>query len=76
MDAEIAEAIEEFSDLVDEVLTGRLAQATEEHNRTRWTKNADKTHLNVADNGALIDRDEKDALMAITSGINFVRKRR
>ncbi len=77
LDAEIAEAAEEqLSDVADEALTYRLAQAAEERNRTSRSQNEDKALFDVADNGARINRDEKDAFEAITSGINFDRKRR
>ncbi|KIC47434.1 DNA primase [Ruegeria sp. ANG-S4] len=76
LDAEIAEAAEELSDLADEALTYRLAQAAEERNRTSRSQNEDKAVFDIADNGARINRDEKDAFEAIMSGINFERKRR
>ncbi len=77
LDAEIAEAAEEQqSDLADEALTYRLAQAAEERNRTSRSQNEDRAVFDIADNGARINRDEKDAFEAIMSGINFERKRR
>ncbi len=76
LDAEIAEAAEELSDLADEALTYRLAQAAEERNRTSRSQNEDRAVFDIADNGARINRDEKDAFKAIMSGINFERKRR
>ncbi|RBW62061.1 DNA primase [Ruegeria sp. A3M17] len=76
LDAEIAEAAEELSDLADEALTYRLAQAAEERNRTSRSQNEDRAVFDIADNGARINRDEKDAFQAIMSGINFERKRR
>ncbi|NVO54778.1 DNA primase [Rhodobacteraceae bacterium B1Z28] len=76
LDAEIAEAAEEMSDLADEALTYRLAQAAEERNRTSRSQNEDRAVFDIADNGARINRDEKDAFKAIMSGINFERKRR
>ncbi len=76
LDAEIAEAAEELSDLADEAVTYRLAQAAEERNRTSRSQNEDRAVFDIADNGARINRDEKDAFEAIMSGINFERKRR
>ncbi|NOD98949.1 DNA primase [Ruegeria sp. HKCCD6228] len=76
LDAEIAEAAEELSDLPDEALTYRLAQAAEERNRTSRSQNEDRAVFDIADNGARINRDEKDAFAAIMSGIKFERKRR
>ncbi len=76
LDAEIAEAAEELSDLADEALTFRLAQAAEERNRTSRSQNEDKAVFDIADNGARISRDEKDAFEAIMSGIKYERKQR
>ncbi|MBO9446281.1 DNA primase [Ruegeria sp. R14_0] len=76
LDAEIAEAAEELTELADEALTYRLAQAAEERNRTSRSQNEDRAVFDIADNGARINRDEKDAFKAIMSGINFERKRR
>ncbi len=76
LDAEIAEAAEELSELADEALTYRLAQAAEERNRTSRSQNEDRAVFDIADNGARINRDEKDAFEAIMSGIKFERKRR
>ncbi|MEX0349814.1 MAG: DNA primase [Paracoccaceae bacterium] len=74
--AEMAEAREEIAELEDEAVTWRVAQAAEEHNRASRSQNEDKAIFDVADNGARIKRDERDALDAIVSGINFERKRR
>ncbi|KUJ80572.1 DNA primase [Ruegeria marisrubri] len=76
LDAEIAEAEEEVSDLADEALTWRLAQAAEQRNRVTRSQNEDKAIFDIADNGARINRDEREAFEAIMSGINFERKRR
>ncbi|WP_170366901.1 DNA primase [Ruegeria arenilitoris] len=76
LDAEIAEAEEELSELADEALTFRLAQAAEERNRASRSQNEDRAIFDIADNGARINRDEKDAFQAIMSGIKFERKRR
>ena len=75
-DAEVAEATEEISDRPDETLTYRVAQAAEERNRTRRSQTEDKALFDVADNGARINRDEKDAFNAIKSSIIFERNRR
>ena len=76
LDAEIAEASEDSSDLDDETQTYRLAQAVEERNRTRRSQNEDEAIYDVADNGARINRDEKEAFNAMMSEFNFARKRR
>ncbi|MEX0365426.1 MAG: DNA primase [Ruegeria sp.] len=74
--AEIAEAREEIAELDDEALTWRVAQAAEERNRASRSENEDKAIFDVADNGARINRDEREAFEAIMAGINFDRKRR
>ncbi|MBT3139849.1 DNA primase [Phaeobacter gallaeciensis] len=73
--AEIAEAKEEIAELDDEAVTWRVAQAAEERNRATRSENEDKAIFDVADNGARINRDERDSFAAILDSINFERKR-
>lgn len=74
--AELAEATEEIAELDDEAVTWRVAQAAEERNRATRSENEDKAIFDVADNGARINRDERDSFAAILDSINFERKRR
>ena len=76
VDAEIAEASDKFSDLNDETLTSRLAQAVEERNRTSRCQSEDKAIFGVVDNDARINRDEKEAFNVMMSDINSATKRR
>ncbi|SDD75830.1 DNA primase [Ruegeria marina] len=75
-EAEVDEAREDIADTEDEALTYRLARAAEERNRASRSQNEDKAIFEVADNGARIKRDEREAFAAIMAGIKFDRKRR
>ncbi|MCG6556782.1 DNA primase [Ruegeria sp. 1NDH52C] len=75
-DAEIEEAREDIAEDADESLTWRVAQAAEEKQRAARSQNEDKALFDVADNGARIKRDEREAFDAIMAGIDFRRKRR
>ncbi|GGH20596.1 DNA primase [Cribrihabitans marinus] len=74
--AEIAEAEEELAGQTDEAVTWRLAQAAEARNRATRSQNEDKSVFDIADNGARVDRTEREAFEAIMAGIKFERKRR
>ena len=75
LDAEIAEAEQDLSDLADEALTWRLRLAAEARNKAVRSENEDKAQYDIGDNGARMDREERDALDRIMSTINFARKR-
>ena len=75
LDAEIAEAEQDLSDLADEALTWRLRLAAEARNKAVRSENEDKAQYDIGDNGARMDREERDALDRIMSSINFARKR-
>ncbi|MCV2891027.1 DNA primase [Ruegeria aquimaris] len=75
-EAEVDEAREDIAETEDEALTYRLAKAAEARNRASRSQNEDKAIFEVADNGARIKRDEREAFAAIMAGINFDRKRR
>ena len=60
----------------DEAITWRLGQAAEARNKATRSENEDKAIYDVGDNGARINREERDAFAAITAGINFEKKRR
>ncbi|MEY8840672.1 toprim domain-containing protein, partial [Cribrihabitans sp. XS_ASV171] len=74
--AEIAEAEEDVAGLTDEAVTWRLKEAAEARNRAHRSQNEDRAVFEVAENGARIDRSEREAFEAIMAGINFERKRR
>ncbi|NDW47285.1 DNA primase [Ruegeria sp. PrR005] len=75
-EAEVDEAREDIAETDDEALTYRVGRAAEERNRASRSQNEDKAIFEVADNGARIKRDEREAFAAIMAGINFDRKRR
>ncbi len=74
--AEIAEAEEDMAGSTDEAVTWRLKEAAEARNRAHRSQNEDRAVFEVAENGARIDRSEREAFEAIMAGINFERKRR
>lgn len=76
LDAEVAEAEEDLSGLADEAVTWRLGQAAEARNKAVRSENEDRAQYDIADNGARLNREERDLLSALTDGINFSRKRR
>jgi DNA primase len=75
LDAEIAEAQQDLSDLADEALTWRLRLAAEARNKAVRSENEDRAQYDIGDNGARMNREERDALDRIMSSINFARKR-
>ena len=76
LQAEIAEAAEDLSGPVNEALTWRLGQAAEAHNRAAHGTREDKTEFDLGDNGARIDRREKDAFDALLDKINYAKRQR
>ncbi|MEC7964016.1 MAG: DNA primase, partial [Pseudomonadota bacterium] len=74
LDAEIEEAAEELGASDDDTLTRRLHQATETRNRALRSEQEDRAHYDVGENGARINRDERDAFDAILGKINFSRR--
>lgn len=76
LQAEIAEAAEDLSGPANEALTWRLGQAAEAHNRAAHGTREDKTEFDLGDNGARIDRREKDAFDALLDKINYAKRQR
>ena len=76
LDAEVAEAQEDFSGLVDEALTWRLHEATETRNRALRSQQEDRTEYDTGPNGARINRSERSALDALLSRIDPAKPRR
>jgi DNA primase len=69
--AEVSEASEEITGLVDEAVTWRLGQAAETRNRAQRSQQEDKAEYEVGDNGARISRDERDAFEALLERIRY-----
>ncbi|MDE4142022.1 MULTISPECIES: DNA primase [Rhodobacterales] len=74
LDAELAEAEEDLSGLADEALTWRLKQAAEARNRAVRSENEDRAQYDVGENGARLDREERDAFGALLDRIGFSEK--
>ncbi|MEM9637426.1 MAG: DNA primase [Pseudomonadota bacterium] len=62
LDAEIAEAVEDLAGVADEGLTWRLSEAAQAADRARRSGQEDKAEYDVADNGAVLSRDERRRL--------------
>ncbi|NIZ14946.1 DNA primase, partial [Phaeobacter sp. HF9A] len=69
--AELAEAEQDLDGLADEALTWRLRQAAEARNRAIRSENEDKATYDVGENGARLNRDERDAFGALLDRIGF-----
>lgn len=74
LDAELAEATEDLTGLADEALTWRLKQAAEAKNRAVRSENDDQATYDVSDNGARLNREERDAFGALLDRIGFSQK--
>ncbi|MFP3382210.1 DNA primase [Tritonibacter sp. SIMBA_163] len=71
LNAELAEAEEDLDGLADEALTWRLRQAAEARNRAVRSENEDKATYDVGENGARLNRDERDAFGDLLKRIGF-----
>ncbi len=58
----------------DEGMTWRLGQAAQARNQAWVIKGEDSTAFDVADNGALIDRNEQEALEALLQQVKVTKK--
>ncbi|MGR3760170.1 DNA primase [Roseobacteraceae bacterium NS-SX3] len=71
LDAELAEAAEDLDGLADEALTWRLRQAAEARNKAVRSENEDKATYDVGENGARLNREERDAFGALLQRIGY-----
>ncbi|WP_300056079.1 DNA primase [uncultured Roseobacter sp.] len=62
LDAEIIDAMEDLDGVADEGLTWRLSEAAQAADRARRSGQEDKAEYDVADNGAVLSRDERRRL--------------
>ena len=69
--AEIEDASEDLKGVADEGLTWRLAQATQAANAASRSGGEDSVEFDLGENGAEINRDERDAFAALTEKIQF-----
>jgi DNA primase len=73
-DAEQQEAVEDIQHTEDEALTWRLREAAEARNKAQRSENEDKATYDVGDNGARLNREERDAFGALLARIGFPNK--
>lgn len=73
---EIDDAVQDLSELADEGLTWRLSQAAEARNRAERCETEDTIAYDYGDNGAPMDRAERERLDALLSGISFSKIRK
>ncbi len=76
LDAEIAEAVEDLTGVADEALTWRLSQAAEARNRAVRSEHEDKAEYDTGDNGARINRDERERFQALLDKIGHAKPQR
>lgn len=62
LDAEIAEAVEDLAGVADEGLTWRLSEAAQAADKARRSGQEDTAEYDVAENGAVLSRDERRRL--------------
>jgi DNA primase len=69
--AEVAEAQEDLEDLADEALTWRVAEAARARAQAGRLKDENDADYAIGENGAHIDREERDAFASLLSKIGF-----
>ncbi|MFV1493459.1 DNA primase [Phaeobacter sp. JH20_36] len=74
LDAELAEAEEDLDGLADEAVTWRLGQAAEARNKAVRSENEDRAQYDVGENGARLNREERDAFGALLERIGYSKK--
>lgn len=74
--AEVAEATEDLDGAADEAVTWRLGQAAEARNRAMRSQQEDKAAYDTGQNGARINRDERQAFDALLDKIRFSKPER
>ncbi|MBK0328338.1 DNA primase [Rhodobacteraceae bacterium F11138] len=73
LNTEIAEAVEDLSDVADEALTWRLSQAAQARNRAIRSEHEDKAEYDTGENGARINRDERQRFDALLDKIGHMK---
>ncbi|MEX0285276.1 MAG: DNA primase [Paracoccaceae bacterium] len=74
LDAEIAEAVEDLDSVSDEALTWRLSQAAEAHNRAMRSQFEDTAEYETGENGARINRNEREAFDNLLDKITYSKR--
>ncbi len=73
---EIEDARQDLSGIADEGLTWRVGQAAEARNRAERCETEDAVAYDYGDNGAPMDRTERERFDALVSGITYAKNRR
>ena len=76
LQAEIVDAAEDMLGVADEAVTWRLGQAAEARNRAVRSDHEDRAEYDLADNGARINRGEREEFDALLDKITFSKPRR
>ncbi|MGC3936446.1 DNA primase [Roseobacter sp. EG26] len=76
LDAEIAEAVEDLGGVADEGLTWRLSEAAKAADMARRSGQEDRAEYDVADNGAVLSRDERRRLDDLLGQIKIEKPRK
>ena len=71
LSAEIEEAEEDLGGIADEAVTWRLGQAAEARNRAMRSGLEDRAEYDIGENGARINRDERNAFDALLQKIGY-----
>ncbi|MFD0858736.1 DNA primase [Roseovarius aquimarinus] len=76
LQAEIVDAAEDMMGVADEAVTWRLGQAAEARNRAVRSEHEDRAEYDVAENGARLNRGEREEFDALLDRITFSKPRR
>ncbi len=76
LQAELADAAEDMQGVADEAMTWRLGQAAEARNRAVRSEHEDRAEYDLADNGARINRGEREEFDALLGKISFTKRHR
>jgi DNA primase len=71
LNEEISDAAEDMAGLADEAVTWRLGQAAEARNKAVRSQREDTVEYDLGDNGARINRGEREQFEALLDKINF-----
>ncbi|WP_299851243.1 DNA primase [uncultured Roseovarius sp.] len=71
LNAELVEAAEDIVGIADEAVTWRLGQAAEARNRAIRSQQEDKAEYDLGENGARINRGEREQFDALLDKIKF-----
>lgn len=72
--AELSEAAEDVGDLQDEALTWRLSQAADAKNRAMRSQFEDTAEYETGENGARVNREEREAFESLLDRITYFKR--